>query len=95
MATEGDSGARGVDDRFGGSEALVSGDPGVGRGRVAGLVDVAHAGVTIVEARFRRTGMGPFAIRPPAVRGNGVGGWSASIGPGVDPSWVGARVITA
>ncbi|WP_033441570.1 zinc-binding dehydrogenase [Saccharothrix sp. NRRL B-16314] len=81
---------------FGGPEVLVGGDapePVAGAGQV--VVDVAYAGITFVETQFRRTGMGPFALRPPAVPGNGVAGVVASIGAGVDPSWTGARVITS
>lgn len=81
---------------FGGPEVLVGGDapePVAGPGQV--VVDVAYAGVTFVETQFRRAGVGPFAIRPPAVPGNGVGGVVASVGADVDPSLVGARVITS
>ncbi|MFD1147165.1 zinc-binding dehydrogenase [Saccharothrix hoggarensis] len=81
---------------FGGPETLVGGDapdPIPGPGQV--VVDVAYAGVTFVETQYRRTGLGPFTLRPPAVPGNGVSGVVASIADDVDPTLLGARVVTS
>ena len=33
-------------------------------------------------------------MKPPYVPGTGVAGWVASIGEGVDPGWIGRRVVT-
>ncbi|MDG4804076.1 zinc-binding dehydrogenase [Micromonospora sp. WMMD980] len=80
---------------FGGPEVLVAGsapDPAPGPGQV--LVEVAHANITFVETMFRATGFGPFAGDLPLIPGNGVGGTIAAVGPGVDPTLVGRRVVT-
>lgn len=79
------------------------GDPGVlvpgqapeprpGPGEV--LIDVGYAGVTFVETQLR-AGRGPFRWEPPLVPGNGVGGFVADVGPGVDRTWLGCRVVSA
>lgn len=81
---------------FGGPEVLVAADapePVVGPGQV--VVDVEYANITFVETQFRATGLGPFQPRLPMIPGNGVGGVVASAGDGVDPSWVGRRVVTS
>jgi NADPH2:quinone reductase len=80
---------------FGGPEVLVAGeapDPEPGPGQV--LVDVAFAGITFIETRFRATGEGPFARELPMVPGNGVGGTVAAVGADVDPDLTGRRVVT-
>ena len=81
---------------FGGPEVLAIGaapDPVAGPGQA--VVDVAHANITFVETQFRATGVGPFKPELPMIPGNGVGGVVAAVGEGVDPSLVGARVVTA
>jgi NADPH2:quinone reductase len=80
---------------LGGPEVLVAGeapDPVPGPGQV--VVAVAYANVTFVETQVR-AGRGPFAIEPPVVPGNGVGGVVVAAGPGADPGLVGARVVAA
>ncbi|MFB4315864.1 zinc-binding dehydrogenase [Actinomadura sp. 21ATH] len=81
--------------RFGGPEVLVPGeapDPVAGPGQV--VVDVAVAGVTFVETQIRR-GVDEWHARPPLpyVPGGLVAGQVGSVGAGVDPSWLGRRVI--
>ncbi|GAA1347671.1 zinc-binding dehydrogenase [Catellatospora bangladeshensis] len=79
---------------FGGPEVLVEGeapDPEPGPGQA--LVEVAYANTTFVEAQYRRSGRGPFALRPPDIPGNGVGGVVTRVGPGADPDLVGRRVV--
>jgi len=79
---------------FGGPEVLVEGeapDPEPGPGQA--LVEVAYANTTFVEAQCRRSGRGPFALRPPDIPGNGVGGVVTRVGPGADPDLVGRRVV--
>ncbi|WP_433262864.1 zinc-binding dehydrogenase [Actinosynnema sp. CS-041913] len=81
---------------FGGPEVLVAGeapDPEAGPGQA--LVEVAYANITFVETQYRRTGQGPFSVRPPVIPGNGVGGVVTRVGPGADPGLVGRRVVTA
>ncbi|WP_344864279.1 zinc-binding dehydrogenase [Amycolatopsis ultiminotia] len=61
------------------------------------LVQVETSGVTFVETQVR-AGNGTIpAHRPPlpVVLGNGVGGMVVTVGENVDPSWLGARVVTA
>ncbi|MBB5959229.1 NADPH2:quinone reductase [Saccharothrix tamanrassetensis] len=81
---------------FGGPEVLVPGDapdPEAGPGQA--VVEVAYANITFVETQYRRTGRGPFDLRPPAIPGNGVGGVVTRVGPGADPGLVGQRVVSA
>jgi NADPH2:quinone reductase len=84
---------------FGGPQVLVARDtpdPEPGPGQV--LVDVAYAGITFIETRFRATGRGPFGSPGPAaplIPGNGVGGVVAAVGTGVPASLVGTRVVSA
>ncbi|MFI9840948.1 zinc-binding dehydrogenase [Nonomuraea sp. NPDC051941] len=80
---------------FGGPEVLVPGeapDPVAGPGQV--VVEVAVAGVTFVETQIRR-GTDQWHARPelPYVPGGLVAGRVSSAGEGVDPAWVGRRVI--
>lgn len=82
--------------RFGDPSVLVPGeapDPVPGPGQA--LVDVAYVNITFIETMFRATGFGPFKGEFPMVPGNGVGGVVASVGAGVDPALVGARVVTS
>jgi NADPH:quinone reductase len=66
-------------------------EPDVGQVRVA----VEAAAITFLDTLVRA---GSGVVRPatfPAVLGNGVGGTVDLVGPDVDPSWLGARVVTA
>ncbi|MEY9858277.1 NADPH2:quinone reductase [Catenulispora sp. GAS73] len=56
------------------------------------LVDVAYANITFVETQVR-AGDGPFRPTLPTIPGNGVGGVVRAVGDGVDPAFVGARVV--
>lgn len=81
--------------RFGGPEVLVTAwmpDPVAGAGQV--VVEVAVAGMTFVETQIRR-GVDPWHERPalPYVPGGLVAGTVLTIGDGVDPSWLGRRVV--
>jgi NADPH:quinone reductase-like Zn-dependent oxidoreductase len=81
---------------FGAPEVLRIGeapDPVAGPGQV--VVDVEFANITFIETQFRASGRGPFAAELPMIPGNGVGGVVASVGAGVAPELVGARVITS
>lgn len=81
---------------FGEPEVLTLGEapePVAGPGQV--MVDVEFVNITFVETQFRATGFGPFAAALPMVPGNGVGGVVASVGAGVEPDLVGARVVTS
>ena len=82
---------------FGGPEVLVPSD--VDEPSVlahTAIVDVALASITFVETQLR-AGLPPHPSMLPAlpwIPGNGVGGVVTAIGDGVDPSWLGARVIS-
>lgn len=82
--------------RFGGPEVLVTSevpDPVAGPGQV--VVGVSVAPVLFLETQLRRGWGGEhFTVRPPYVPGVGVAGEVISIGEGVDPGWVGRRVVT-
>ena len=69
-------------------------DPIPGPGAVAVAVELAS--VTFVETQVRAGRPPNPAMLPelPAVLGNGVGGTVAGVGAGVDPSWLGRRVVT-
>src|SRR2546429_1637818 len=85
-------------DAFGGPDELhlvEVPDPVPGPGQV--LVRTAAAGITFVETQVRAgrppwPGPGPAL---PVVLGNGVEGDVIGAGEGVDPSWLGRRVVTA
>lgn len=81
--------------RFGGPEVLTLRelpDPVAGPGQL--VVDVAAVDVLFVDAKLRRGwGQEWFSVEPPYVPGNGVAGTVRSVGPGVDDSWVGRRVL--
>ncbi|WP_051799344.1 zinc-binding dehydrogenase [Catenuloplanes japonicus] len=81
--------------RFGGPEVLVAGelpDPAAGPGQV--VVDVKVAGLTFVETQIRR-GADRWHERPslPYVPGGLVAGHVSALGAGVDPAWLGLRVL--
>ncbi len=81
--------------RFGGPEVLVESeapDPACELGQA--VIEVFVAPVLMLEAQIR-SGWGAeyFGAEPPYVPGNGVAGEVASAGAGVDPVWVGRRVI--
>ncbi|MEU7656356.1 zinc-binding dehydrogenase [Micromonospora taraxaci] len=81
---------------FGGPEVLVpetTPDPTPGPGQV--LIDVAHANITFVETQQRSGRPGPFRVTPPLIPGNGVGGMITAVGPDVDPTLTGRRVVSA
>jgi NADPH:quinone reductase len=82
--------------QFGAPDVLVlkeKSDPIPGDGQV--VVDVEVADTLFVETTIRRGHGRPyFPIEPPYVPGGGVAGRVGAVGPGVDPSWVGRRVIT-
>jgi NADPH2:quinone reductase len=80
---------------FGGPEVLVPGerpDPVAAAGQV--VVDVAVAGLTFVETQIRR-GTDRWHERPalPYVPGGLVAGVVSATGSGVDPAWLGRRVV--
>ena len=82
--------------RFGAPEVLVARptpDPVAADGQV--VVDVEAVSITFVETLVR-AGRAPWgsAPEPPNVPGNGVGGVVSAVGPGVDPQWLGQRVVT-
>jgi NADPH2:quinone reductase len=85
-------------DAFGGPDELhlvEVPDPVPGAGQV--LVRTAAAGITFVETQVRAgrppwPGPGPAL---PVVLGNGVEGEVIGAGEGVDPSWLGRRVVTS
>ncbi len=81
---------------FGGPEVLSVHEvpePVVGPGQV--VVDVAAADVMFLDVQLR-SGWGTefFHLEPPYVPGGAVAGVVVSVGPQVDPSWVGKRVVT-
>jgi NADPH2:quinone reductase len=82
---------------FGGPEVLVPGEatePEPGPGEL--LVDVSVAEVLFLDTQLR-AGWGRefFELGPPFVPGAGVAGVVASVGDGVDRSWVGRPVIAS
>ncbi|MEV1333950.1 zinc-binding dehydrogenase [Micromonospora costi] len=81
---------------FGGPEVLTpveAPDPSPGRGEM--VVEVVAADVLWVETAIRRGVAGAhFPVVPPYRPGVGVAGTVAAVGGGVDPAWVGRRVVT-
>jgi NADPH2:quinone reductase len=81
--------------RFGGPEVLAAVEapsPVAGAGQVA--IDVAVADVLFVDTLVRSGRAAEhFPARPPYVPGNGVAGVVSGAGEGVDPGWVGRRVV--
>lgn len=81
--------------RFGGPEVLVpteQTDPVAGPGQV--VVDVAATEVLFLDTQLR-SGLFReyFTVQPPYVPGTGVAGTVSSVGTGVDPRWIGRRVV--
>jgi NADPH:quinone reductase len=81
--------------QFGGPEVLTTStapDPVAGPGQV--VVDAAVADTLFVDTQIRRGwGREYFTAHPPYVPGNGVAGVVSSVGDGVDPAWIGRRVV--
>lgn len=81
--------------RFGGPEVLVPrevADLTAGPGEA--VVGVSVADVIFVETQIRNGwGREFFTVEPPYVPGGAVGGRVLSAGAGVDPAWVGRRVL--
>ncbi|MGY4100726.1 alcohol dehydrogenase catalytic domain-containing protein [Nocardia sp. R16R-3T] len=81
---------------FGGPEVLsVCEVPEPVAGPRQVVVDVAAADVMFLDVQLR-SGWGRefFRVEPPYVPGGAVAGVVTSVGPQVDPSWVGKRVVT-
>jgi NADPH2:quinone reductase len=82
---------------FGGPEVLVAGEadePVAGAGQVVVGVEVAE--INFVETQIRK-GITPGPPLPavPYIPGRGVAGRVVSAGAGVEPGWVGRRVVTS
>jgi NADPH:quinone reductase-like Zn-dependent oxidoreductase len=80
---------------FGGPEVLVPGkapEPAAGPGQV--VVEVSIAPVLFLDTPIR-SGLARawFPVTMPYVPGRGVAGQVSSVGAGVDPDWVGRRVV--
>ncbi len=82
--------------QFGGPDVLTTStapDPVAGPGEA--VVDVAVADTLFVDTQIRRGwGREYFSVTPPYVPGGGVAGHPRSVGEGVDPDWIGRRVVT-
>lgn len=66
-------------------------DPSPGAGQIRVVVE--YAAVTFIDTQLRAgTSPGP-SLSFPAVPGNGVGGVVDAVGPEVDETWLGARVV--
>lgn len=67
-------------------------EPTAGPGQV--VVGVKYAPVLFLDTQIR-SGWGRdwFSVTPPYTPGSGVAGEISSAGPGVDPEWVGRRVV--
>jgi NADPH2:quinone reductase len=82
--------------KFGGPEVLVPGEvaePAAGPGQV--VVDVWLAPVLFLDTQIRSGRARDWfpAVTPPYVPGAGVAGEVTAAGEGVDPGWVGRRVV--
>lgn len=67
-------------------------DPSPEQGEV--LIDVAAAGVHLLDTTIRAGGDGPLALPAlPTIPGREVAGTIAAIGDGVDRAWLGRRVV--
>ena len=81
--------------RFGGPEVLVAGhaeDPVPGPGEV--LVDVSAVSITFVDTQSRRgVQLGQGAQELPYVPSAAAAGRVSALGAGVDPVWLGRRVL--
>jgi NADPH:quinone reductase len=82
---------------FGGPEVLMPSeapDPVAGPGQV--VVEVSFVPVLFLDTQIRSgSARGWFPTIPPYVPGAGVAGAVASAGEGVDPEWVGRRVVAS
>jgi NADPH:quinone reductase len=82
---------------FGGPEVLVLHEvaaPGAGRGQA--VVDVSVIPVLFLDTQIRQgAAQDWFATTPPYVPGTGVAGTVSAVGEGVQPDWVGRRVVAA
>ena len=82
---------------FGGPEVLVlseAPEPVAGPGQA--VVDVSVAPVLFLDTQIRSgSARDWFATTLPYVHGAGVAGEVASVGEGVDPDWVGRRVVAS
>lgn len=82
---------------FGGPEVLVLSEvpePVAGPGQV--VVDVSVVPVLFLDTQIRSgSARDWFPTTPPYVPGAGVAGEVASVGEGVDPDWVGRRVVAS
>jgi NADPH:quinone reductase len=68
-------------------------EPAAGPGEV--VVSVEFAPVLFLDTEIRAGwGRDWFPVTPPYTPGAGVGGEITSVGQGVDPDWVGRRVVT-
>src|SRR5688500_16351068 len=80
---------------FGGPEVLIARelpDPVAGPGQV--VVGLAAADVIYLDTLLRGGWGGEhFPISPPYVPGGGGAGTVLAVGDGVDPAWVGRRVL--
>jgi NADPH:quinone reductase len=81
--------------RFGGPEVLTvceAPEPVAGPGEA--VVDVDVAPTLFVETQIRRGAAREwFSVQPPYVPGAGVAGHVISVGGGVNPTWLGRRVV--
>jgi NADPH:quinone reductase len=83
---------------FGPPDVLKASDvpaPVVSDGHV--LIDVEVVNVTFVETQIRGGRAPVAAMLPelPTIPGNGVGGVVAECGTGIDPGWIGKRVVSS
>jgi NADPH:quinone reductase len=81
---------------FGGPQVLVAretADPTPAPGQV--VVDVEAASITFIETlvRANKTPWPTGGPQPPFIPGNGVGGVVSALGEGIDPTWLGRRVV--
>jgi NADPH:quinone reductase len=81
--------------QFGGPDVLTTStapDPVAGPGEA--VVDVAVADTLFVDTQIRRGwGRDYFSVTSPYVPGGGVAGHVRSVGEGIDPDWIGRRVV--
>jgi len=81
--------------KFGGPEVLVpseAAEPVAGPSQV--VVEVSVAPVLFLDTQIRSgSARAWFPATPPYVPGRGVAGAVSSVGAGVDPDWVGCRVV--
>ncbi|MFI6639656.1 zinc-binding dehydrogenase [Streptomyces sp. NPDC050504] len=82
---------------FGGPEVLVPTevpDAAAGPGEV--VIAVSAVDTIFLETQLRAGDLGDyFRLEPPYVPGSGVAGTVRSVGAGVDPGWIGRRVVSS